>query len=288
MNNLTEIEILEFINKKTVYKRETLSKAFNMKCEKITLTDGMIFIAKYYLKKNNEFNSIQSEINSLKFLSVKFSLLFPSILYSSENLLIMNFIEHNDIKNEDYQKNFANDILKIHGETNSNYGFSFDAQIGGICQTNDFDSNWVNFFREKRLNIIFEKINKKNSLPKEMNIKIEKIIKDLENRLPKSPKARLLHGDLWEGNILFHNGKLVGLIDPGIFFGHNELEIAYLTWFKFINYKFLDLYSDTINIEKDYFDYEPIYQLYYSLLNIFLWDREFYIKDSKNLLQKII
>ena len=36
---------------------------------------------------------------------------------------------------------------------------------------------------------------------------------------------------MWEGNILFKNKKFAGFIDPGTFYGHNELEIAYLTWF---------------------------------------------------------
>ena len=45
--------------------------------------------------------------------------------------------------------------------------------------------------------------------------------------------------------------------------------------------KFID-----INIEKNYLDYEPVYQLYYSLLNIYLWDNS-YIKDTDSLLKKI-
>ena len=73
-----------------------------------------------------------------------------------------------------------------------------------------------------------------------------------------------------------------------LFFGHNELEVAYLRWFNpsFIDADFLDKYTNFIEIHKDYLKYEPIYQLYYSLLNVYLWDKS-YIKDSKNLLMKI-
>ena len=44
------------------------------------------------------------------------------------------------------------------------------------------------------------------------------------------------------GNILFNKKKFVGFIDPGTFFGHNELEVAYLTWFNrnFIKNGFLE------------------------------------------------
>ena len=89
-------------------------------------------------------------------------------------------------------------------------------------------------------------------------------------------------------NILFNDEKFVGFIDPGSFYGHNELEIAYLTWFnpKFISSDFLSRDNCFIKIDKDFFKYEPIYQLYYSLLNVLLWDRN-YIKDVQRLLNNI-
>ena len=97
-----------------------------------------------------------------------------------------------------------------------------------------------------------------------------------------------MHGDLWEGNILFDDGNFAGFIDPGIYFGHNELEIAYLTWFKYVDHRFLDYYSNIIRIDNYFYKYETIYQLYFSLLNVKLWDRDFYLKDTNSLLNKII
>ena len=134
--------------------------------------------------------------------------------------------------------------------------------------------------------MIFELINKKNPMPNETNKNIEKLINNLEQMLPKNPTPSLLHGDLWEGNILFNNKKIVGFIDPGIYFAHNELEIAYLTWFKYVNNEFLNYYSDIIHIDKYYKKYEPIYQLYYCLLNVHLWSRE-YINNTNVLIKKI-
>ena len=113
-----------------------------------------------------------------------------------------------------------------------------------------------------------------------------KLINKLENYIPSNPNISLLHGDLWEGNILFFNGTLKGMIDPGNYYGHNELEISYLTWFKYVDQKFLDYYSNKYKIDNYFYKYEPIYQLYFSLLNVHLWSRQ-YIKDAENLLDKI-
>ena len=82
--------------------------------------------------------------------------------------------------------------------------------------------------------------------------------------------------------------KFIGFIDPGSFFGHNEMEIAYLRWFNpsFIDSNFLEKYNDYIKLEKNYLNYEIIYQLYYALCNVALWDKSF-IQETKKLLIKL-
>ena len=286
MNNIVENQINEFFLKKTIAKRTVLNESFNIRCEKISTIDKKNFVAKYYLVNNSEFNSIISETKSLLYLVEKFPDLFPSVKYHSSELLIMDYIKANNIKNKNYQNILADQILKLHNTKNKKYGFIFDSQIGGVKQNNNFESNWLNFFRDKRLNMIFEKISFSNPMPNSINKKLEELIKKLDGFIPENPGASLVHGDLWPGNILFNNGKLISFIDPGIYFGHNELEIAYLRWFKFVNNNFLDYYSNIKKIDSYYFKYEPIYQLYFSLLNVHLWSRD-YINNVSMLLKKI-
>ena len=66
------------------------------------------------------------------------------------------------------------------------------------------------------------------------------------------------------------------------------MEVAYLRWFNppFVDINFLDKYNDKILLDKDYLNYEPIYQLYYALCNVALWDSS-YIKEVKKILDKI-
>ncbi len=285
MNKIVENQIADYVLNKKIKTRTILSNSFNMICEKIFLENSEAFVAKYYQNKEKGFNSIISEKNSLSCLA-NITSLVPKIKFNSNELLIIDYIENNNIKDKNYQIILAEEILKIHQNTNEKYGFKFDAQIGALKQTNEFTDNWIIFFRDKRLNSIFELINNDNPMSSHINQRIEKLLKNIHDFIPNNPIPRLLHGDLWAGNILYNNGKLVGLIDPGIFFGHNELEIAYLTWFNFVNEEFIKIYSNIIPIEKDYFEYEPIYQLYYCLLNVHLWDR-MYIRDVEKLLNKI-
>ena len=200
----------------------------------------------------------------------------------------MSFIDSNNnlpIKTND---DLLGAIISLHSKRSNNFGFNFDTQIGGLKQSNSNSENWVEFYGNKRLYYIFDLINKNQPMDKAINTKIELLLKKIDNFIPNKPKPSLLHGDLWEGNILFKNKKFSGFIDPGSFYGHNELEVSYLRWFnpKFIDRNFLNKYNDHISIDKYYVNYEPIYQLYYSLLNVYLWDRS-YIENVRGLLDKI-
>ena len=49
--------------------------------------------------------------------------------------------------------------------------------------------------------------------------------------------------------------------------------------------KFTNNYNDIIKINTEFWEYQEIYQLYFSLLNVHLWDRE-YINDAARLAKK--
>ena len=146
MNSLVENQIKQYISERPIKNREVLSEAFNMRCEKITLDNNKIFVLKYYQKKVTGFNSITSEINSLTYLSDILPSIFPAVKYKSKNLMIIDFIEHNNIKESDYQIVLAKEILKLHTIKNDKFGFDFDAQIGGLKQPNNYKISWIDFF----------------------------------------------------------------------------------------------------------------------------------------------
>ena len=282
------IEIERLLDNKKIIDSKLLSDSFGINCLKIVNEDNKKFIVKYYHNKKYEFNAIKSEIDNLIFYNNKNFNFFPRIINNNDYLVIMSFIDNNNNQPNKINDDLLEAIISLHSNNSINYGFDFDTQIGGLRQINSYSKNWVEFYRDKRLYYIFDLINKKQPMDSAINTKINLLLKKIDNFIPNKPKPSLLHGDLWEGNILFKNKKFTGFIDPGSFYGHNELEVSYLRWFdqRFIDKNFLNRYNDYISIDKYYLEYEPIYQLYYSLLNVYLWDRSF-VKNVRNLLEKI-
>ena len=99
-----------------------------------------------------------------------------------------------------------------------------------MAQVNDFKTSWVEFFIEQRLRVQVQLAIEKRTLGKDTATKFEKLFQKLPGLLPHEPPA-LLHGDLWSGNLIANKKGDPCLIDPAVYFGHREAEIAFTKLF---------------------------------------------------------
>jgi fructosamine-3-kinase len=85
----------------------------------------------------------------------------------------------------------------------------------------------------------------------------------------------LLHGDLWSGNILFNiNGAV--LIDPAIYFGDREMELAFILLYNTFGDTFFNIYTEVHPLSDDFYDTKvPLYQLYPLLVHVALYGRSY-------------
>ena len=89
--------------------------------------------------------------------------------------------------------------------------------------------------------------------------------------LPDDGRPSLLHGDLWGGNAIVGPRGEPAVIDPAVYFGHREADIAMTGLFGGFSDRFYGAYRDAWPLEPGYAERWDIYNLYHLLnhLNLF-------------------
>jgi fructosamine-3-kinase len=117
-------------------------------------------------------------------------------------------------------------VLKtLHQTHGQGYGWWADYAFGPVAIVNTSTHDWPAFWAERRL------LNNVSFVGGAIARRLETLAKDLPNRLPRTPPASLLHGDLWGGNVLTRTGKVAALIDPACYHGDGLVDVAMLQMF---------------------------------------------------------
>jgi fructosamine-3-kinase len=81
----------------------------------------------------------------------------------------------------------------------------------------------------------------------------------------------LLHGDLWSGNYITASNGEACMIDPAVYFGHREMDIAMTKLFGGFSPAFYRSYNDEYPLEKGWEKRLEINQLYPLLVHLILF-----------------
>jgi fructosamine-3-kinase len=102
--------------------------------------------------------------------------------------------------------------------------------------------------------------------------------------LAEPPAASILHGDMWTGNALVNNGKIAGFIDPAIYFGDPEIELAFTTMFGTFGEGFFRKHEGLRGLAPGVFEeHRDIYNLYPLLVHVRLFGGS-YVQSIDNTL----
>jgi len=88
-------------------------------------------------------------------------------------------------------------------------------------------------------------------------------------------KPVLLHGDLWSGNLLCGDGQTPVFIDPAIYYGHREVDIAMTRMFGGFHPDYLDAYQELYPLEKGWEKRLSLHNLYPNLVHLVLFGRTY-------------
>ena len=179
---------------------------------------------------------------------------------------------------------FGKNLAKMHQMTADSFGLDHDNFIGSMEQINKKHTNWSDFYASQRLEPLVRKAYHKDHLNKNELQLFEVFYRKLKDLIPREEPA-LLHGDLWQGNLIHDEFSGPVLIDPAVYYGHREMDLSMLELFGSIPESTMDAYQQAFPLEKGLKDRKDIHQLYPLLVHLLLFG-ESYLQAIQQTLKK--
>ena len=210
----------------------------------------------------------------------------PQVVFSSQNLLVMSFMPGTSRFSAPAQQHAAKLLADLHDLSAPAYGLERPTLIGGLHQPNSWSSSWLSFFAEQRIMYMAEQGVKAGRLPAIVAQRVEKLAGKLDKWLEEPSRPSLIHGDIWTTNVLAANDAITGFLDPAIYYGSSEIELAFITLFNTFGDSFFNHYQELRPIAPGFFtERKDIYNLYPLLVHVRLFGGG-YVSSVKSILSR--
>lgn len=261
----------------------------------LTLTDGK----RIFMKTNKKENSslFTAEAAGLDAIAQTKTIGTPQILGAGTDeerggfsFLLLEFISGKS-RNKNYWEDFARQLSEMHrAETaglvsGGKYGFRCGNYIGMHSQVNTGYESWTGFFRDCRLEPQFR--DAARYFDKEELRRITRLLDRIDKILVEPEYPSLLHGDLWGGNVIAGNDGAAWLIDPAVYVGHAEADLAMTELFGGFPPVFYDAYKEAAPLQPGYERRRDVYNLYHLLNHLNLFGR-MYLPEVRHIISRAI
>ena len=177
----------------------------------------------------------------------------------------------------DYDDRLGRGLATLHAQVGGRWGWSEDNLIGTLPQANPPTERWADFWAESRLGPQLElavaggRISGADQrLLERATAASRTLLDDVESDGPS-----VVHGDLWAGNVHAGPDGRPVLIDPAVFRGHREVDLAMAALFGGLSERAGAAYREAAPLAEEHRRRRPVYQLYYLLVHLNLFGRSY-------------
>jgi fructosamine-3-kinase len=169
---------------------------------------------------------------------------------------------------------FGAGLAALHNIHQEHFGWEISNYIGNLPQSNTVHPGWASFYLNERLKpqlkmAVDSGLLRPKDNPGDGNL--QEVLKGLFN----DTSPALLHGDLWNGNYLISHTGEAYLIDPAVYRGHAEVDLAMSRLFGGFGQSFYKGYHSVRPRQHGADEREQIYQLYYLLVHLNLFGNSY-------------
>lgn len=180
--------------------------------------------------------------------------------------LLMEYIEPGS-PSEAYDRSLGDGLAAMHDATaDGGPGWPTDNWIGTLTQSNRSADGWGTFWRDSRLAPQLELARANGFLDEPL---MDELLGVIPEALAGVEDLSLLHGDLWSGNVFPDTQGQPVLIDPAVYRGHGEVDLAMSELFSGFGAGFYEAYTERRGVGAEYDIFRrDLYQLYFLLVHV--------------------
>jgi fructosamine-3-kinase len=256
-----------------IRQTESLSGGCISNAYKITFKDGATCLLKF--NENSPTDMFTKEAHGLQELKKANAIKVPEVFLYGNDFILMEFISAIG-KQKNFFEEFGRKFALLHKYTGEGFGFYEDNYIGSTPQINinddSFKGDWTSFYFNNRLLYQFKLAEKNGYVDSSFREAFGKIEEKIELILGEGEvRPSLLHGDLWSGNYMTDEEGNACLIDPAVYYGHREADLAMTKLFGGFSASFYEAYIEEYPLDEGWEYRQNIYMLYHVMnhLNIF-------------------
>ena len=238
-------------------------------------SEGVFFVKWNHVERDSTetIDMFEAEARGLDLLRQTDALYVPQVIGYGQQLdksyLILDYIDPGQ-PGPTYWETFGQSLAVIHSHTQSTFGLSFPNYIGSLHQTNTPTASGIDFFFDHRLLPQAGMALYKGLLSKTAYDALFRLRDRLPDLIPNERPA-LLHGDLWPGNVMTTEQGQPALIDPAVYYGFREADLAHTRLFGGFDQRFYDAYDEVFPLHDGFEERVAIYNLYPLLVHVNLF-----------------
>ena len=238
---------------------------------KVRLSDGTVALVKTLANPPADF--FESEARALRWLAEPApagGVPVAEVLAAAPDCLVLRWVEQGR-STPDAAAAFGRSLAATHAAAPSSYGLDRDGFIGRLPLPNRTAGTWAEFYATRRVLPYLKVAADRGAATPEDVAAVEKVVGRLPDLVPEEGPARI-HGDLWNGNVLWGVDGACHLVDPAAHGGHRETDLAMLALFGLPHLgKVLDAYQDATPLADGWEDRVGLHQLHPLLVHACLF-----------------
>jgi fructosamine-3-kinase len=238
----------------------------------VALTDGR----RAFVKSNRRAapDMFEAEAHGLAWLAEANAIRIPRVLAvgsGASPFLVLELIEPARSTVRAFDEHLGRGLANLHRSGAPGFGLDRSNYIGSLPQSNRAHGSWAEFYRSERLAPMIARAFDRGDVPAALRSKLDLVLERMEALVgPNEPPSRL-HGDLWGGNLHRDCDGEPVLIDPAVYGGHREIDLAMMRLFGGFSERVFDAYAEAFPLADGASDRVPLYQLYPLLVHVNLF-----------------